>query len=351
MPLLELPGLVDAHVHLRDPGQTHKEDWYSGTCAALHGGVVAVLDMPNNTPPTIDAASLAEKQAQAQSRAVCDYGLFVGASADNSATVAGLPAVGLKVYLNDTFGPLRLESLALLVQQFRSWTSPRPIAVHAEEHMVAVVLALSRLYDKHVHICHVSRRVEIELIRRAKEKGTRVTCEVTPHHLFLTDADAHRLGSRGHMKPTLGTSDDCNALWENLDIVDMVATDHAPHTIAEKQGTQAPAGVPGIESMLPLLLTAVAEGRLTMERLIALTSSGPACVYGIELHPGSRTVVDTDATYELSDSHMMTKCGWTPFAGRRLVGRIVRTFVRGTLAFDEGRILVPPGFGRPITPA
>lgn len=346
MPILELPGLIDAHVHLRDPGGAHKEDFYTGTSAALHGGIVVVLDMPNNTPPTTDSLALAEKERQAATKAVCDYGFFAGASSDNADAIGGLQnVVGLKMYLNESYGSLRLEKLPLFMKHFRSWPQGRPIAVHAEEHMVAVAIALGQLYEQHVHICHLSRRMEVELVRRAKERGLKVTCEVTPHHLFLTAEDQRQLGALAYMKPTLGSADDRQALWENLDIIDLIATDHAPHTLEEKRGSNPPPGVPGLETMLPLLLTAVAEGWLSMEQFIALTFTGPARVYGLQVGQGNRVIVDTDACYRIDASHLLTKCAWTPFQGWKVKGRVLRTYVRGTLTYEERRILVAPGYG------
>jgi carbamoyl-phosphate synthase/aspartate carbamoyltransferase/dihydroorotase len=150
------------------------------------------------------------------------------------------------------------------------------------------------------------------------------------------------------MKPTLGSGEDRDALWANLDVVDMVASDHAPHTVEEKGSLQPPPGVPGLETTLPLLLTAVADGRLSMDRLVMLTSSGPAGIYGLRHKAGNLVRVDTSAPYELSALGLLTKCGWTPFAGWKVQGRVLATYVRGTLAYEDGRILVPPGYGRPV---
>lgn len=253
MTILRLPGLVDAHVHVREPGYEHKEDFTSGTVAALAGGVVAVLDMPNTQPPTATPATFLEKARLAQAKAVCDVGLFVGAT--TTELDAYLPvatsACGLKIYVSDTFGSLRIESLDLLHRFFRSWAECAathggyrsqgvgngigPIAVHAEELMLPVCLALADLYKTPLHIVHVSRRSEIELIRKAKEQGYQVTCEATPHHLFLTVEDAEKLGPLGDMRPRLVTPDDVDALWENLAYIDLFATDHAPHTLQENR--------------------------------------------------------------------------------------------------------------------
>jgi dihydroorotase len=348
MPVIDLPGLIDAHVHLRDPGATHKEDWYTGTSAAIAGGVTVVLDMPNNSPPTADAPSLQSKHQVASSRAVCDYALFVGATPGNAEGVGKLPgAVGLKIYMNETYGPLRVDDLDSLMRQFQAWPADRPIAVHAEGISALLAIGLGQLYGKHVHLCHVSGSGELALVRRAKERGWRITCEVTPHHLFLTDHDAALLGSRAYMKPALGNYRDRNALWDNLDIVDLIATDHAPHTLSEKAGPQPPSGVPGLETMLPLLLTAVAEGRLTLPRLLDLTVSGPSRVYGLRPVPGSRVWVDTDSRFDIGEG-LFTKCGWSPFVGWPVRGRVVRTVVRGTVAYEDNRVRVPAGFGQRV---
>src|SRR6185436_12748308 len=196
MPSLRLPGLFDPHVHLRDPGATHKEDWDSGTAAALAGGFTGVLDIPNNTPPITDAATLAQKHAAAQARARCDYGIYLGAGAENSESAAALApqTAGLKMYLDQTFGPLRLDRLDVLMAHAAHWPPERPLLCHAEGRTVAAAILVAHLAGRAIHICHVSRRDEIEIIRAAKARGMSVTCEVTPHHLFLTEADAPTIG-------------------------------------------------------------------------------------------------------------------------------------------------------------
>ncbi len=363
MTTIRFPGLIDAHVHLREPGYTHKEDFYTGTVAALAGGVTTLLDMPNTQPPTATPERLREKIALAQSKVVCDVGLFVGATSTD--LDAYLPAVqaacGLKIYVSETFGSLRIDELGQMHRFFRSWaekadtvgyrsadnpTGIGPVAVHAEELMLSVCLNLSHLYQVPLHIVHVTRRSEIELIRRAKERGYPVTCEVTPHHLFLTEEDAKRLGALGDMRPRLGTPDDVAAMWEHLSVVDIFATDHAPHTLAEKEQDPPLPGVPGVETMLPLLLTAVHEERLTVEDITQRCVDAPRRVYGLPPQPESYVDVDVDARYTVQPTAMQSKTKWTPFAEQTVYGRIETVVIRGKRVFANGELLAEPGSGR-----
>lgn len=366
MTILRLPSLVDAHVHVREPGYEGKEDFYTGTVAALAGGVVAILDMPNTLPPTDTPERFLDKARRAQAKAVCDVGLFVGAT--TTELDAYLPvadkACGLKIYVSDTFGNLRIDKLELLHRFFRTWAETAdghggyrsrgvvgglgPIAVHAEELMLPVCLALADLYDTPLHIVHVSRRSEIELVRAAKEKGYAVTCEATPHHLFLTDEDAARLGPLGDMRPRLVSADDVASLWENMAYIDIIATDHAPHTLQEKQSKDVapPPGVPGVETMLPLLLTAVHENRLTLDDVLERCAHAPRRIYGIPEPEQTFIEVDIDAEYEVTNGAMRTKVGWTPFAGRRVWGRVHRVILRGSEVFADGTLYAAPGSGK-----
>ncbi|HXF68872.1 MAG TPA: amidohydrolase family protein [Thermoflexus sp.] len=348
MPTVRLPGAADIHVHLREPGDTHKEDFATGTAAALAGGVVTVLAMPNTRPPLADSATFQEAAQRARARARCEVGLFVGGTAENAEAAAALAfqAAGLKLYLDATYGPLRLEALPAILRHFQAWPGHRPIAVHAEGRTVAMVLGLVALFRKPVHFCHISRREEILLIRRAKERGLPVTCEVTPHHLFLTEDDLPRLGPFGEMRPPLATRADQAALWANLAVIDAVATDHAPHTIEEKQGPNPPPGVPGLETMLPLLLTAVAEGRLPLEEAVRLTATGPRRIYSLLEPPETWVEVEWGGPWILSREGLFTRCGWTPFEGMTVRARVRRTVLWGRVVFEDGKVLAPPGSGR-----
>jgi dihydroorotase len=352
MAIWRLPGLIDVHVHLREPGGEEKEDMTSGSAAALAGGVAMILDMPNTYPPVVDGPALAHKRQLAGRKALCDMGFYIGATESNAAEAAALggEAAGLKIYLDQTYGPLQMRNLAALLSHFRSWPAGRPIAVHAEGLSAAVAIGLARSFGRRLHLCHVSRADEIGLIRAAKESGAALTCEVTPHHLFLTEADGRRLGPYGAMKPPLASEGDRAALWANLEVVDCIATDHAPHTRSEKEGAHPPPGVPGLETMLPLLLTAVAEGRLARERLVELTYEAPKRIFGLPTQADTWVEVDLDARYTLADEGLHTRCGWTPFAGLAVRGRVVRTVLRGQVACEDGQIRVEPGFGRVVEP-
>ncbi len=343
-----LPGLVDVHVHLRNPGDEHKESVASGTAAALAGGITAVLAMPNTKPPITDGAGLDAARAIHAAEARCDVGLYLGATDSNAieAAAAADRACGLKIYLNDTFGTLRIETLSALRAHFVAWPKNRPIVLHAEQTNVAVSIALARVHGRSVHIAHVSRAEEIELIADAKAAGLDVTCEVAPHHLFLTEDDIPTLGAFGHMRPPLARPADRDALWAHIDVIDCIATDHAPHTRDEKAGESPPPGVPGLETTLPLMLTAVHDGRLTLDRLVELTSTWPAARFGIQTPGESQVEVEIGPAWVLPERGWRTAVDWSAFAGMTVRGRVVSTELRGQVVFDGNEVLAAPGSGR-----
>ena len=347
---LILPGLIDVHTHMRVPGGEHKEDFATGTAAALAGGVTMVLAMPNTNPPLTTPEALDMALAAARRDARCDVGLFAGASAEDAALLPELAgrAVALKIYLNDTFGKLRVDELGTLEACFEMWPRDRLIALHAEKQSVAVAIGLAAIYDRPVHIVHVSRREEIELIAAAKGRGLPVTCEVTPHHLFLSAADAERLGPLGDMRPVLGTPDDVAALWAHLnDTIDCIATDHAPHTLMEKRSATPPPGIPGLETSLPLMLAAVADGRLTVERLTALMHDNPRRLFNLPAQPD--TYIEVEMTpWAIPAGGWRTKVGWTAFAGMQAGGWVRRVVLRGRAVVEDGEVLAAPGSGMVI---
>ena len=355
--MLKLPGLVDIHVHLREPGATHKEDFDTGTAAALAGGVTTVLAMPNTQPPLVDAAAFQLALDTAAQKARCDYGIYLGAGLINATDLPALApqAAGLKMYLDATFGPLLLDNIEAWIQHIEHWPTsvngvPRPIVAHAERQSLGALLFVAGLFNRLVHIAHVSRREEILLIRAAKEKGIPVTCEVCPHHLFLTTDDFEWLPpGRREVRPCLATPADRDALWANLDVVDCFATDHAPHLLSEKDSpTNPPPGFPGIETMLPLLLTAAHEGRLNLDDITTRLHDNPCRIFGLPEQPDTWVEVDTDAEHEIRANGLYSRCGWTPFEGWKVRGRVTHVVLRGQVAFLDGKILAKPGFGRNI---
>jgi dihydroorotase-like cyclic amidohydrolase len=349
--MMRLPALVDPHVHVREPGGIHKEDWDSATTAALAGGFSTILAMPNTQPPVTDNETLKMALGAAKRKAHCDYGQFLGAGAGNLEVVRHLATrtVGLKMYLDQTYGPLRLDDMTLWMEHFKQWPCRYPIVAHAEGRTMAAVMLLAAIYDRPVHIAHVARREEILLIQAAKRKGIPVTCEVTPHHLFLTEQDVPLIGSgRSEVRPRLATAVDQQALWDHLAVIDCFATDHAPHTLDEKDSENPPPGFPGLETALPLFLTAIYEGRLTMQDLIHKMSSRPRQIFNIPEQPESWVEIETDIDWEISAARSFTRCGWTPFEGRKVRGRVQRVVLRGMEAFKDGEVMAQAGFGQNI---
>jgi len=353
MTTLRLPGLIDPHVHLREPGAIHKEDFESGTKAALAGGFTTVLAMPNTSPPLIDDQSLSLAETAASQKAVCDYGIHLGASPQNIETAASLAprSSGLKLYLDATFGPLHLTDLHIIREHFGRWPHQRPILCHAEDRTLAAVLMVAYLEKRSVHICHVSRRAEIEIIRDAKMRGFDVTCEVGPHYLYLSTDDIPRLGvGRSEVRPRLATPDDVAALWANMDVVDCIATDHAPHTLEEKDSATPPPGFPGLESSLPLMLTAVHDGRITLDDLVDKMYHNPRRIFDLPEQPDTHIEVDVDGEWTVPEKGV-SRCGWTPFAGMPVRGQVRRVTLRGQLVYEDGSFFASPGSGRNVAPA
>ena len=359
--MLKLPGLIDPHVHFREPGATHKEDWDTGTSAALAGGFTMVLAMPNTNPPIFDAETLDLALNAAKRKARCDYGQYVGAGPDNAQVVAALAdkAAALKMYLDMTFGQLRLDDMTLWMPHFEKYPKEYPIVAHSESRSMAAAILFAAIYDRPVHIAHISLKEEVLLIKAAKEKGIKVTCEVCPHHLFLTTnpplnpqelGEGRRDGGwgRSEVRPRLATQKDVDALWENLDVIDCFATDHAPHTLEEKDSDSPPPGFPGLETALPLLLTAVEGGRLTIDDIVTKMYTNPKKIFSLPDQPETWIEIDEAATYEIKATEQFTRCGWTPFEGWKVKGKVRKVVLRGKTAFEDGKIMVEPGYGENI---
>lgn len=347
MTTLRLPGLIDPHVHVRDLNQAHKEDWDSCSAAALAGGFTTLLAMPNTQPPLADGEALALYEQAAQTRARCDYGIYLGAGPGNVETVATLaPRVaGLKMYLDSTFGNLKMDTLDLLVKHCAHWPTESPLLAHAEGNNVAAVILAAHLAGRSIHICHVSRKDEIELIAEAKGQGFAVTCEVCPHHLFLTFDSCGLSPGYIEVRPRLATQADVEALWANLEAIDCFATDHAPHTRAEKEAPNPPPGFPGLETALALWLTATHAGKLSVGDIIARMHTNPRRIFNLPEPVETWIEIDPDYQWTAHAAKTFTRCGWTPFEAWPLTGKVISTTLRGQLAYDGEKVLAQPGFG------
>jgi dihydroorotase (multifunctional complex type) len=388
--LLIFPGLIDPHTHLREPGGEHKEDFYTGTSAALAGGITTVFGMPNTNPAMIDRASLDNGLELAAQKAVCDFGLFLGATNTNfklKQTNPDLRECGLKIYMGSSTGDLLVESFESQYAHFVSYPHDRVIAVHAEhepavryfaqhgqrrppicaELETARAITLAGQCHRRLHVCHVSTRREVELIADAKARGVPVTCEFSPHHLFLVARDETRVSnveatfdmprsSFFEMNPPLRAQADVDYMWNHLAVADCIATDHAPHTLEEKRNARPPMGTPGLETLLPLLLTAVHDGKLRYEDIARLCCEGPARIFNIprkgKIFAGfdaDLTLVDPTSQWLIGDNPLFTKCNWTPFQGWPVHGAITQVFLRGQPAYRDGKIVAKSGYGRRIS--
>ncbi len=349
--VIKLPGLVDVHVHLREPGNTQKEGFETGTKAALAGGYTTILDMPNNPDSIVTPEKLEEKIKLAKGRINCDVGFHFGGSemAVPYFEKVGDKVWGLKVYMNHTTGNLLIENDKELDLIFSSWFKDKPLMVHAEGLTLKKAISLTKKYGNKLHICHVSLADEIDQIKKAKEEGLKISCEISCHHLFLTNEDLKILGSFGIMKPPLASKKDVKYLWKNLKVIDMVASDHAPHTKYEKLNSKkVPFGVPGLETTLPILLNATDEGRLSLERVVELTSTNPKKIFNLKNDTTTYVEVDLDEEYEIKNENLFTKCGWTPFNGLKVKGKVKKVVLRNKEVFSEKRFADP--FGKVISP-
>jgi carbamoyl-phosphate synthase/aspartate carbamoyltransferase/dihydroorotase len=352
--MISLPGLVDPHVHLREPGDEYKEDWETGTSAALSGGFTAVLAMPNTNPPVIDSETFFRTKKLAEEKAVCDYAVFLGASATNARIISSIAmeSAGLKMYLNQTYGTLRLENMILWMTHFKKWPGEMPIVAHAESGTLAAVLLIANLYNRSIHIAHVSREDEILVIKKARERGYKVTCEVSPHHLFLAEEDVPKIGqTRSEVRPRLATTRDRQALWDNLDVIDCFATDHAPHTLQEKDSKNAPPGFPGLETALGLFLTAVNEGRLSLEQIHEKMFTNPSRIFDLPVQMETGILVDDQASWTVKAIEFKSRSKWSPFEGWRLKGKVIKVNLRGKKVFEDGQVHAKPGIGKDLRPS
>lgn len=373
-----LPGVIDTQVHFREPGMEHKEDLETGSRSAVLGGVTAVFEMPNTKPPTTSAEALAAKVAAATNRMHCDFAFFVGATHDNIEQLGELErlpgAAGVKVFAGSSTGDLLVddeEELARLLATIRRRASFHSECESRLRERVSVqregdpsshsewrdetaalasterLLRLATEAGKRIHILHVSTGAEMELLSLHKDVAS---VEVTPQHLTLATPEAYeRLGTRAQMNPPLRDRAHQEVLWWGLQqgVVDVLGSDHAPHTLEEKSGTYpaTPSGMPGVQTLVPVMLDHVNAGRLTLARFMDLTSAGPQRLFGIAGkgriavgYDADLTIVDLKAERVIEEGWIGSKCGWTPFAGRTVKGWPVGTVVRGRLAMWDGEL-------------
>lgn len=369
-----IPGAIDAHVHMRDPGLTSKEDLRSGSRACAKGGITTFLDMPNTNPATVSQKLLEEKLTLAANKSIVNYGFFMGATLNNMEELKNAKRTpGIKIYMGSSTGDMALTDPGLLEAIFAE--TKLPIAVHAEDESiidkmkqelagtrnvvdhskirnveaeVAAVkraCALAREYKHRLHICHVSAGASVEVF---EDHADVITAEVTPHHLFLNVDNYMNLGTLAQMNPSLKTAEDNEALLQALldDKIQIVATDHAPHEYEEKCGRypDTPSGVPGVDTALPLMLDLVAKDKCTIEDVVHWMCEGPALIWDImekgriEVgYDADLVLVDMNKTQVIRSPNMETKCRWTPFEGREVTGWPVRTWVCGKEVYRDGK--------------
>ena len=383
-----LPGAIDTQCHFREPGHMHKEDLAHGMAAAALGGIVAIFEMPNTNPSTLARSDLQDKLDRAEGRAWVDHAFFVGAAAENVENLADLErqpgCCGVKIFMGSSTGSLLVEDDETLFEVLRG--GHRRVAVHSEDETrlrerLALVrdgadvamhpewrdaetarlaterlMALARRAGRRVHVLHVTTAEEMPLLAANKDLAT---VEVTPQHLTLAAPECYeRYGTLAQMNPPIRAAHHREALWRGVaaGIVDVVGSDHAPHTLEEKARPYptSPSGMPGVQTLLPLLLDHAKAGRLSLERVVDLTSAGPARIYGIAGkgriavgYDADFSIVDLDATREITSDWLASKCGWSPFEGWTVTGWPIVTVIRGRIVMREGELLGEPA-GRPV---
>ncbi|WP_242139881.1 dihydroorotase [Sphingomonas sp. TREG-RG-20F-R18-01] len=382
-----LPGVIDTQVHFREPGLVHKEDLESGARAAVLGGVTAVFEMPNTKPNTDSADAIADKLARAHHRMWCDHAFYVGATNHNAADLAELERLpgtaGVKIFMGASTGDLLVSEDARLAEVLAS--GHRRVAIHAEDEarmnartgeriagdasshpvwrddesaLLATrrILGLARAARRRIHVLHVTTPAELALLGQNKDIAS---CEVTPQHLTLAGEEAYpRLGTLAQMNPPIRSGEHRDGLWHWLQqgVVDILGSDHAPHTLEEKSKPypDSPSGMPGVQTLLPLMLNHVAEGRTTLQRVIDLTSAGPQRVFGLSGkgriavgYDADFSVVDLKARWTIEQDWLASRCGWSPFTGMTVTGKPLGTIVRGHRVMWDGT-LADTAIGEPI---
>lgn len=391
-----LPGLIDCHVHLRDQQLAYKENFFSGTSAAAVGGVTSVMDMPNNKPVTLDVQSLKERIELAKKNVIVNTAFYSAfpKKIEEIPKIVKEGAIGFKIYLSNQIGGIDVDDDELLLSFFtKAAKEGVPVAVHAEDRKTieeiqlkmqnsgrnsinsyikvhspeAEVKSIDRIIPMikksgvHVHFCHISSAKGISSIIKAKKMGLTVSCEVTPHNLLISNENFSQFGFLALTDPPLRGLDDVNALWNALKLgsIDLVASDHAPHSLKEKKVNsvwKAKPGIPGLETILSLLLTQVHFGRLSLSDLVKYSSENPSKIFHLKkrgcLKEGNwadLVIVDMKRNMIIDSSNFLSKAKYSPFDGIQVKGKPIKTFVNGELVMDEGEIVAKPGTGKFIT--
>jgi len=361
---LLLPGMIDTHVHLREPGLTYKEDFQTGSAAAAAGGITTILDMPNTKPATLTKGDLDYKRLLTR-LCIVNWGLHMGyfrvpehgpfnldeiakISTSNSHNIASLKFF-TKIQKTETTGKLTITTQKDIREGFEAAQKHRyRITVHGGGPILAKFMEYAEKYHVPVHIAHIASAADVEQLRAYKRKHPHglVSAEVTPHHLLLTSAALEVLGNYSRMQPPLGTERDRQALWKALrdGTIDSVATDHAPHTREDKKSPEI-YGVPGLETALPIILTAALREELPWNRVTDIIARRPAEIYGIVLrgrlevgYAADMVLCNIQDYTPVEEEKLHTKCKWSPFAGMSFTGWPIRTWVDGNLVFDQGKI-------------
>ena len=375
-----LPGVVDSQVHFREPGLEHKEDLESGSRAAVLGGVTTVFEMPNTNPLTTSEATLADKVSRATARMHCDFAFWVGGTRDNAKDVAELErlpgAAGIKVFMGSSTGDLLVEDDEGVASILRN--TRRRAAFHSEDEFrlrerqnlrvendpsshpiwrdeIAALQCTERLVRiarqerARIHVLHISTAEEITFLEQHKDVAT---CEATPHHLTMSSDDYARLGTLLQMNPPVRSARHRDGIWHGISqgIVDVLGSDHAPHTLTEKAKPYpaSPSGMTGVQTLVPIMLDHVNAGRLTLERFVDLASHGPNRIFGMARkgriaagYDADFTVVDMKRTETITNAQAGSKAGWTPYDGKQVTGWPVGTIVRGIRVMWEAEITTP----------
>lgn len=349
-----IPGIVDVHCHMREPGFNHKEDFITGSMSCAKGGVTTFLDMPNTNPLVVTKEVLEQKRELVKGKSYVDYGFhFGGSKCENSGEIEKVlnSTASTKIFLNASTGNMLIEEDETLDKLFKS---SKIITVHAEGEAVKKAISLAKKYNKTLYLCHLSTKEEVELLKQAKNEGIKVFGEVTPHHLFLNVKDLEKNEQNKmllRMKPELKSKEDNEALWKGLreGVIDTVGTDHAPHLLSEKL-EKLTFGIPSVENSLEMMLRGVEQGKITLKRLIEIMSIAPCKIFKIknkgEIKVGydaDLVIIDRNNKRKIGKSEIVTKSNWTPYREFESGGTIIYTILRGEIVYFNGKFFEKNG--------